>query len=71
MIAKTFAPENGVKPFVIMVVAGLRRADARPVGLMGCLWRVGRVAGLRGADEGFYDCVMGTCPRGHRHMVDG
>jgi hypothetical protein len=22
MIAKTFAPENGVKPFVIMVAAG-------------------------------------------------
>jgi hypothetical protein len=21
-------------------------------------------------DEGFYDCTMGTCPRGHRHMVD-
>jgi predicted RNA-binding Zn-ribbon protein involved in translation (DUF1610 family) len=22
------------------------------------------------ADEGFYDCTMGTCPNGHRHMVD-
>ncbi len=21
-------------------------------------------------DEGFYDCTMGTCPTGHRHMVD-
>jgi predicted RNA-binding Zn-ribbon protein involved in translation (DUF1610 family) len=21
-------------------------------------------------DEGFYDCTMGTCPAGHRHMVD-
>ena len=21
-------------------------------------------------DEGFYDCTMGTCPSGHRHMVD-
>jgi predicted RNA-binding Zn-ribbon protein involved in translation (DUF1610 family) len=21
-------------------------------------------------DEGFYDCTMGTCPGGHRHMVD-
>ena len=20
-------------------------------------------------DEGFYDCTMGTCPAGHRHMV--
>jgi hypothetical protein len=21
-------------------------------------------------DEGFYDCTMGTCPVGHRHMLD-
>jgi hypothetical protein len=21
-------------------------------------------------DEGFYDCTMGICPQGHRHMVD-
>lgn len=21
-------------------------------------------------DEGFYDCSIGTCPRGHRHTVD-
>ena len=21
-------------------------------------------------DEGFYDCTMGICPNGHRHMVD-
>jgi hypothetical protein len=21
-------------------------------------------------DDGFYDCTMGTCPAGHRHMVD-
>jgi hypothetical protein len=21
-------------------------------------------------DEGFYECTMGTCPGGHRHMVD-
>jgi len=21
-------------------------------------------------DEGFYDCTMGTCPNGHRHVVD-
>jgi hypothetical protein len=21
-------------------------------------------------DEGFYDCTMGTCPAGHRRMVD-
>jgi len=21
-------------------------------------------------DEGFYDCTMGTCPAGHRHVVD-
>lgn len=21
-------------------------------------------------DEGFYDCTRGTCPAGHRHMVD-
>lgn len=21
-------------------------------------------------DEGFYDCTMGTCPNGHRHMLD-
>ena len=21
-------------------------------------------------DEGFYDCTMGICPDGHRHMVD-
>jgi hypothetical protein len=21
-------------------------------------------------DDGFYDCTMGTCPNGHRHMVD-
>jgi hypothetical protein len=21
-------------------------------------------------DQGFYDCTMGTCPRGHEHMVD-
>ena len=21
-------------------------------------------------DEGFYDCTMGTCPHGHRHLVD-
>jgi len=21
-------------------------------------------------DERFYDCMMGTCPAGHRHMVD-
>ena len=21
-------------------------------------------------DEGFYDCTMGICPGGHRHMVD-
>lgn len=21
-------------------------------------------------DEGFYDCTMGTCPAGHRHMID-
>ena len=21
-------------------------------------------------DEGFYDCTMGTCPGGHKHMVD-
>jgi hypothetical protein len=21
-------------------------------------------------DEGFYDCTYGTCPRGHRRMID-
>jgi hypothetical protein len=21
-------------------------------------------------DDGFYDCTIGTCPNGHRHMVD-
>jgi predicted RNA-binding Zn-ribbon protein involved in translation (DUF1610 family) len=21
-------------------------------------------------DEGFYDCTMGTCPHGHRHLLD-
>ena len=21
-------------------------------------------------DEGFYDCTMGRCPRGHEHMID-
>lgn len=21
-------------------------------------------------DEGFYDCTIGTCPKGHRHMLD-
>ena len=21
-------------------------------------------------DEGFYDCTMGVCPAGHKHMVD-
>jgi hypothetical protein len=21
-------------------------------------------------DEGFYDCTWGTCPRGHRRMID-
>jgi hypothetical protein len=21
-------------------------------------------------DEGFYDCTMGTCPAGRRHMID-
>jgi len=21
-------------------------------------------------DEGFYDCTMGTCPAGHRHVID-
>ena len=21
-------------------------------------------------DEGFYDCTYGTCPQGHRRMID-
>jgi hypothetical protein len=21
-------------------------------------------------DDGFYDCTMGTCPNGHKHMID-
>ena len=21
-------------------------------------------------DEGFYDCTMGRCPRGHQHVID-